>query len=106
MKDFETYLSEEKKLKENTVSGYTNDVASYSVYYSHNIKGSIYDLLMYKSGLNFANTHKKIVSILGDSTFNTTPKKQLFGGIYRQFMPAYEQTYKTVPMTSSLLDPP
>ena len=30
----------------------------YSVYYSHNIKGSIYDLLMYKSGLSFANTHK------------------------------------------------
>lgn len=74
----------------------------YSVYYSHNIKGSIYDLLMYKSGLSFANTHKKIVSILGGGTFNTAPKKQLFGGVYKQFMPAQEQAYTTY--NDSVLD--
>ena len=35
IKDFEAYLSDEKKLKENTVFGYLSDVSSYSVYYSH-----------------------------------------------------------------------
>lgn len=54
----------------------------YCTVFSKNVKGNIYTLFMWKTGLKFIDVHQLFLSRLKDIKFEVKkPKKQLFGGI-------------------------
>ena len=54
----------------------------YCTVFSKNIKGNIYTLFMWKTGLKFIDIHQLFLSRLEDVKFEVKkPKRQLFGGI-------------------------
>ena len=54
--------------------------------YSKSIKGDIFTLLQWKSGMNFYDTFNRILSIIGDEEVIITERKSFFGGKFRQFI--------------------
>ena len=54
--------------------------------YSKSIKGDIFTLLQWKSGMNFYDTFNRILSIIGDEEVVITERKSFFGGKFRQFI--------------------
>ena len=54
--------------------------------YSKSIKGDVFTLLQWKSGMNFYDTFNRILSIIGDEEVIITERKSFFGGKFRQFI--------------------
>lgn len=54
--------------------------------YSKNIKGDIYTLLQWKSGMNFYDVHNRILSIVGDEEVIVSERKSFFGGRFKRYV--------------------
>jgi len=57
-----------------------------AICFSQNVKGDIYTLLSWKSGMERIDVHNQLTAFIGDGEiFSIAPKKTLFAGIYKKF---------------------